>query len=1261
MATQTFDLPTPSVVRSLGFFLYNIDEQFDAAFENGGDVFLKFIEVVQGDDEFQMTVSVAVSRTAGGSESHIDLSQAWAESDQAVTFHFAGTDYVFEGPGSADNPGFSYSLSSNAEGRQALVDAVIGASDRSGMTVTFSDAGRPFEAPGWDTATGAAQTWHQNDAITAVTVPAVDDGFPDPTYAVHGSSLPAGLTFNTTTRVISGTPTGHGSGTITIRASNDDGSNSGMADYTIAYTITQDLVPTFGTSTIANIAARQGTRITTVTLPAATSGNTPRTYSISPALPTGLVFRTGNRRLLGTPTGIQNATTYTYTVRDNDGDTDTLTFTIAVEGVPYFGSASVADQSWAENSQITPLVLPPATRGDLPLTYSISPNLPAGLSFDASTRTISGTPSAMSARRTYTYTAEDNDGDRDTLTFRIEVEEDLVPTFGNGSVATQSWTKNVAITDVTVPAATSGNAPLSYSISPALPTGLTFTSRVISGTPTVAHAARQYTVTVTDSDGDTDTLAFNATVTNRVPTFGAATVADQSWKQNAAVTDLTIPAATGGDPPLDYSISPALPRGMSFNAGTRTISGTPRVSHGARTYTVTARDSEGDVGTISFSATVAEDLAPIFSDSIDAQSYVLGVEITPLNLPAAVGGDVPIRYSLSPADLPRGLTLSRRVISGTPTELWTRRTYVWAAADADNDTDDVRFTLEVTPRQGLTGDHPVRYGIVSGPPWIRVVGSDILGTAPDVTADRLDNVVVRAVDSSGQVAIKRLNILTQFVSTAPTDAVGTIRASDATTGSVLLSWSGVAGATTYDVEINGTVVSSGQSGTQYRASFTRPATLRVRVRGKNADGNGPWSSRQNFSYAVLVTAPTVTPQFNRVTDTGGSGTGTSATAHFNLVSGATSYDIEITGTTDDDTHTMNVVGTTARYTYSFSRPATVRFRARARNSAGVGPWSGYRNYTYSNPSTLSVTISGATSVNGGAATPYRLSIGGTATGTITFSWSVTGNGTITGPNDETTCTVLPSGTAGSYTVSVTITRGGRSASDSLRATVSADYATVDISLGASITWNGAFTNGTTVWAIRQQGDARAFVLSSGARDSSKDISLGSGTWYGGFTDGTTAWVVYGQTNSLRAFVLSSGARDSSKDISLGNGTWRGGFTDGTTAWVSDNTTKVLRAFTLSDGTRDSSKDIVFTIIGGFIDVFGAITDGATAWVIDDRADNARAYVLSTGARDSTKDFNLGTVGGFSSWRDGFVHSSTAWIVENGGKFARAFPLDGSGR
>ena len=87
-------------------------------------------------------------------------------------------------------------------------------------------------APSFDDDTGDAISGTVDVAITSVTVPEAD-GTPTPTYAVHNSSLPAGLSFDTSTRVISGTPTSAGSGTITIRATN----SAGTADWTVAYSI----------------------------------------------------------------------------------------------------------------------------------------------------------------------------------------------------------------------------------------------------------------------------------------------------------------------------------------------------------------------------------------------------------------------------------------------------------------------------------------------------------------------------------------------------------------------------------------------------------------------------------------------------------------------------------------------------------------------------------------------------------------------------------------------------------------------------------------------------------------------------------------------------------------------------------------------------------------------------------------------------------------------------------------------------------------
>ena len=81
-----------------------------------------------------------------------------------------------------------------------------------------------------------------------------------------------------------------------------------------------------------------GTEIDALTLPEATGGNPPLTYSLSPAVP-GLSFDAAARTLTGTPA---EAGSYAmaYTVTDADGDQYTFYFTIAVGGGPATGAAA---------------------------------------------------------------------------------------------------------------------------------------------------------------------------------------------------------------------------------------------------------------------------------------------------------------------------------------------------------------------------------------------------------------------------------------------------------------------------------------------------------------------------------------------------------------------------------------------------------------------------------------------------------------------------------------------------------------------------------------------------------------------------------------------------------------------------------------------------------------------------------------------------------------------------------------------------------
>ena len=98
-----------------------------------------------------------------------------------------------------------------------------------------------------------------------------------------------------------------------------------------------------------------------------------------------------------------------------------------VDRFPSFRAASSPGaQTYTAGTAIDALTLPEASGGNAPLSYSLSPNVP-GLTFNATTRQLSGTPSTAG---TYamTYTVTDEDGDTDSLSFTITVNTDTTET-----------------------------------------------------------------------------------------------------------------------------------------------------------------------------------------------------------------------------------------------------------------------------------------------------------------------------------------------------------------------------------------------------------------------------------------------------------------------------------------------------------------------------------------------------------------------------------------------------------------------------------------------------------------------------------------------------------------------------------------------------------------------------------------------------------------------------------------------------------------
>ena len=172
-------------------------------------------------------------------------------------------------------------------------------------------------------------------------------------------------------------------------------------------------------------------------------------------------------------------------------------------------SADEHIRTYEVGTAIEPLTLPEVTGGTPPITYSLTPALPAGLTFDAATRTISGTPLAASPATEYAYTVTDGANASDSLPITIEVK---APASDMPVVLT--YEVGTAV-ELTLPEVTgSGTPPYTYDLTPALPAGLTFdaATRTISGTPTAVTPAAEYAYIVTDAANAIDSVLFTIEV-----------------------------------------------------------------------------------------------------------------------------------------------------------------------------------------------------------------------------------------------------------------------------------------------------------------------------------------------------------------------------------------------------------------------------------------------------------------------------------------------------------------------------------------------------------------------------------------------------------------------------------------------------------------------------------------------------------------------------------------------------------------------------
>ncbi|MGO9275304.1 MAG: putative Ig domain-containing protein [Terriglobia bacterium] len=229
-------------------------------------------------------------------------------------------------------------------------------------------------------------------------------------YAATG--LPAGLSVNTTTGLLSGTPTAAGTSTVTLSATNSGGTGSATLTLTI-----QPAAPviTSATSASGKVGSAFSYQI------AAT--NSPASYAAT-GLPAGLSVNTTTGLLSGTPTAAGTSTVTLSATNSGGTGSATLTLTVTAES-PVITSATTA--SGTVGSTFSYQIV--ATNS--PTSYAAT-GLPAGLSFSTTTGLISGTPTAAGTS-TVKLRATNSDGTgKATLTLTIARRSDTVPTTSKG-------------------------------------------------------------------------------------------------------------------------------------------------------------------------------------------------------------------------------------------------------------------------------------------------------------------------------------------------------------------------------------------------------------------------------------------------------------------------------------------------------------------------------------------------------------------------------------------------------------------------------------------------------------------------------------------------------------------------------------------------------------------------------------------------------------------------------------------------------------
>lgn len=462
-------------------------------------------------------------------------------------------------------------------------------------------------------------------------------------YALDPSSapLPAGLSVNKATGAIEGVPTvtGEFPGVVVTVVDGFDGSRSTGNPVTVKVA---DRLK-FALQSPGDIVLKRWEKSTSSVVAVNAIGAT--TFTISPALPSGLSLDSSTGAISGFSAEIVQEASYLVAATDSRGGSDSVTFTLRVDERDALGIQAADEYVFAQYFSDT--FAAQAVNAIGKATWSISPALPAWATFKDGA--ISGKPENKADPTAYTVTLSD---DHDTVTKSVSVsvgdrraleiaEPHVVTAILNSTLSAPLAATNAVgkttwkfVSGTTPPGVFFDEATGSFK---GLPTQFgTFSDLVVEATDAFGGSARA-NITV-------DVKANSTTLGITVPyTFAHA---GQAYRGEAPKVTDAIGATT-------FTATGLTGTGLTINPDTGVVSGVAP-SEGRLFFTVAVEDAAGRKGVAAGEIYV---LGPLSASAPSSMQLVYNYAPGAAAAATATNAATPVTWALASGILPNGVTV----------------------------------------------------------------------------------------------------------------------------------------------------------------------------------------------------------------------------------------------------------------------------------------------------------------------------------------------------------------------------------------------------------------------------------------------------------------------------------------------------------------------------------------------------------------------------------------------------------------------------